>query len=92
MGLRQDNKDRAAPPNRGKSGHVADLRRDLVAQSRIRKGPRRRGRRDRDKNGEARENVDYQRQKFAGRRRGTRNDRCRFDHGSQAAPDGIAQS
>ena len=31
------------------------------------------------------------RQAFAGRRGGTRNDRCRFDHGSLIALDGIAR-
>jgi hypothetical protein len=59
MGLRQDNKDRVALRKRGKPSHTADLRSDLIAQSRIRKGPRRRGRRNRDKQGDADENEEY---------------------------------
>src|SRR5208283_2382232 len=59
MGLRQDNKDHVALRKRGKPSHAADLRSDLIAQSRIRKGPRRRGRCNRDKQGDADENEEY---------------------------------
>jgi hypothetical protein len=92
MGLRQDNENSAALRKSSKPRHVADLRSDLGAQSRIRKGPRRGGCRDRDKQGgTTKEYEEYSRQAFAGRRGGTRNDRCRFNHGSRIALDGIAR-